>query len=103
MLRGLERRLARIEESDLLPVTAERFLARARRLAKRNGGDLGSAMAKLAQELTDAELEAAAAEFEQIVFGSDTAARDAAKRAAFAEAGCPELDKSDLRGTEDYI
>jgi hypothetical protein len=106
MLRGLERRLARVEALRPIPVTAERFLALSRRRVK-PGADVGSAMAKVAQELSDAELESLAAELEEMAFGSDTAARDAAKREFFAAAacplpGCPDLDKNKLPETEEF-
>jgi hypothetical protein len=96
MLRGLEHRLARIEASIPVPVTAAHFLARARQHARRTGVDVESAIATLAKDLSDAELDSITAEFEQVAFGSDTAARDAAKREALAAAGyCPDLDKQD--------
>ncbi len=46
-------------------------------------------MDTLLKDLSDGELASLGAEFEQIVFGSDTAARDAAKREVFAAAGYP--------------
>jgi hypothetical protein len=101
MRRGIERRLARIKASIPVPMTAERFLAEANRLAGRLG-DVGSAMAKITQHLSDAELESLAEEFGEIAFGSDTAARDAVKRKALAAAGCQDLDKINLQGTEEY-
>ncbi len=100
MTRGVKRRLAQIEELMPLPINAERFVARARRRARRTGKNVEASMAAVAQELSDAELESVAAELEKIVFGSDTAARDAAKREVFAAMGCPDLDKNNLNGTE---
>ena len=46
-------------------------------------------MDTLLKRLSDGELASLEAEFEQIVFGSDTAARDAAKREVLAAAGYP--------------
>jgi hypothetical protein len=46
-------------------------------------------MDTLLKDLSDGELDSLEAEFEQIVFGSDTAARDAAKRQVLAAAGYP--------------
>ena len=46
-------------------------------------------MDKLLKDLSDDELASLEAEFEQIAFGSDTAARDAAKREVLAAAGYP--------------
>jgi hypothetical protein len=47
-------------------------------------------MAAVAQNLSDAELDTLTAEFERIVFGADTAARDAATRETLAAAGYPD-------------
>jgi hypothetical protein len=88
-MRGLEKRLARLEESVPLPLTAERFVACASQHARRSGVSTSSAMDTLVKGLSDSELDSLAAEFEQIVFGSDTAARDAAKREVLAAAGYP--------------
>jgi hypothetical protein len=71
-------------------MTAERFYARAQQYAKHKGVSVGDAMTNLLKEVSDGELESLEAEFEQMAFGSDTAARDAAKRAFFAEAGYPD-------------
>jgi len=91
MLRTVRRRVSRIEESIPGPTTAERFITRAHRLAKRTGGNFQSAISTLARDLSDVELDSVTGEFERIAFGSDTAARDAAKREAFAAAGyCPD-------------
>jgi hypothetical protein len=89
MLHSIRRRLARVEESLPVPVTAERFYARARLHAKRIGGSVEDAIATLAKDLSDSELDSIAAEFERLAFGSDTAARDAAKREVFAAEGYP--------------
>lgn len=90
MLNTIRRRLSRVEEFLPLPLTAERFMARSHQLAKRTGTSYWSAFEKLLQDVSDAELASLAAEFEYIEFGSDTAARDAAKRKFFAEAGYPD-------------
>ena len=71
------------------PVTPERFVMRAQKHARRTRVTIGSAMEAVAQELSDDELHSLTAEFEQIVFGSDTAARDAARREVLGEAACP--------------
>ena len=46
-------------------------------------------MNALPKDLSDGELESLGAEFELIVFGSDTAVRDAAKCEVLAAAGFP--------------
>ena len=89
MMHSIRRRLSRVEEFLPLPMTAERFYARAQQRARRTGGSVEDAIATLAKELSDDELDCIAAAFEQIAFGSDTAARDAAKREVFAAAGYP--------------
>ena len=89
MLRSINRRLSRVEESLPVPMTAERFYARAQQRARRTGGSVGDSIATLAKDLSDNELDSIAAEFEQIAFGSDTAARDAAKRETLVVAGYP--------------
>ncbi len=79
MLRSVKLRLSRIEEAIPIPITAELFVRRARRVAARAGASIDSAMASVAQDLSDGELDSLTAEFEQIAFGSDIAAHDAAK------------------------
>jgi DNA modification methylase len=74
-MRGLERRLSRLEESIPLPLTAERFVARAQRHARRTGASYDAAVETLARDLTDNELASVATEFDQMLYGSDTAAR----------------------------
>jgi hypothetical protein len=69
---SLKRRLSRIEEFLPVPTTAERLCARVQRLAMRTDGNVESAM-----ELNGCERASLTAELERIVFGSDTAARDA--------------------------
>jgi hypothetical protein len=89
MLSSIKRRLSRVEESLPVPVTAERFYARAQQYAKRTGVSVEDAIGILAKDLSDKELDSITTEFEQVAFGSDTAARDAAKREVFAAAGYP--------------
>jgi hypothetical protein len=50
---------------------------------------VASAMQSVISKISDDELERLEADFERIVFGDDTAARDAAKREALAAAGYP--------------
>jgi hypothetical protein len=80
VLNNVRRRLSRVEESIPVPATAERFYARACRYAERTDGSVESAIAVLAKDLSDSDLDSIAAEFERIAFGDDTAARDAAKQ-----------------------
>jgi len=87
MLRSIRRRLARVEEFLPLPMTAERFYARAQRHAKRTRRSVEDAISILAKDLSDDELDSVTAEFELMAFGSDTAARDAAKRETLLAAG----------------
>ena len=87
MLNTIKRRLSRVEEFLPLPITVERFYARVQRRARRKGESFGSAMTDVLREVGDSELDFLAAELERIAFGSDTAARDAAKREVLAAAG----------------
>jgi hypothetical protein len=89
MLRGVGRRLSRLEESIPVPITPERFVARANEQARRAGSTYDAAVQNLARDLSNDELAKITAEFEQMLYGSDTAARDAARRAALAAAGYP--------------
>ena len=102
MRRQIERRLAFAEEFLPLPITAKRFVTRTQRLAKRKRISVSSAMDAIVRELSDPELEALAAELENLAFGSDTAARDKAKREFFAAAGCPDLDKTNVQEMEGF-
>jgi hypothetical protein len=102
-MRGIDRRLSRLEESIPVALTAATFAARAHGLAKRSRLSISSAMDTLLKDLSDGELASLGAEFEQVAFGSDLAARDAAKREVFAAAGCPVLDKHDPPGVEECI
>ena len=89
MLRTIRRRLSQIEEAIPLPVTAERFLDRAERHARRTGSSVDAAVEALVQDLSDRDLASLNAEFEQLAFGSDTAARDAMRSRVRAAAGYP--------------
>jgi len=101
MLSSIRRRLSRVEESLPLPVTAERFYARAQRLARRTGGRVWDAIATLAKDLSDGELDSITAEFERLAFGSDTAACEAAKREVFAAAGYPVWNSPSQESSEE--
>ncbi len=100
MLSAIRKRLAGVEECLPVPVTAERFYARAQQHASRFGGNVASAFAMLVKEPTDGQLESLAAEFEWLASGSDTAARDAAKREVFAAAGYPDWSASPAAKSE---
>jgi hypothetical protein len=78
--RSISRRLDRIELAIPLPITRERFVARVRQCIQRTGAGLEAAIATLLRDLSDSELASLGAEVEQVMFGSDIAARDAAKR-----------------------
>lgn len=95
-MRCLRRRLARVEESIPLPLTAERFIERAQRHARRCRGTLESSLDVIARELTDAELESVLAECEEILYGSDLAARDAARSRALAAGRSSTVDTRGL-------
>jgi len=88
MQRGIAHRIGRLEEF-LHPLSASVFLERAKRHARRTGTSLGSAFDSLLSKVSDVELGHLTAEFEQIAFGGDSAARDAAKRETLAAAGYP--------------
>jgi hypothetical protein len=51
---------------------------------------VGDAKTNFLKDVSDSELESLSAEIERTAFGSDTAARDAAKRTFFDEAGYPD-------------
>ena len=80
MLRAINRRIARVEQIMPIPVSRERFLARVRKEMERTGERVESSIATLLRDLSDSELDSLRAEVEQVMFGSDIAARDAAKR-----------------------
>jgi hypothetical protein len=90
MQRGIGRRITMLERSIPVPMTADLFLARAEKHARRTGTSLETAIQSLVGSVTDDELDHLAAVFERVVFGDDTAARDAAKRKVFAAAGYPD-------------
>jgi hypothetical protein len=101
MLSSIRRRLSRVEEFLPVPLAAERLYARAQRHARRNGGRVEDAIGTLAKDLSESELDSIAAELEQIAFGSDTAARDAAKRKALAAAGYPDWTSPPVEESRD--
>lgn len=80
-LRSIGRRLDRIELAIPQPITRERFITRVRQHVQRTGAGLEAAIATLVRDLSDGELASLGAEVEQVLFGSDTAARDAARQA----------------------
>jgi hypothetical protein len=67
-------------------LTADVFMARAEKLARRMRMDYRAAVAKLGEELDDYDLDRLIAELERMVYGDDTAVRDAARRRAFETA-----------------
>jgi hypothetical protein len=79
MWRTINRRLDHIELTIPLPVTRERFIARVRQHIPRTGASLEAELATLVRDLSDNELDSLGAEVEQVLFGSDVAARDAAR------------------------
>jgi hypothetical protein len=101
MLSSIRRRLSRVEEALPVPLTAATFTTRAYRLARRSGMSTSSAMDTLLEDLSDGELASLGAELEQIAFGSDTAARDAAKREVLAAAGYPVWSGPPAAGSSD--
>lgn len=84
MLSSVRRRLTSLETS-ILSTIATRFLERAHRHAQRVGGSFGTSVEVLARDLSDADLNSLIAELEEMAFGSDTAARDAARHEVFGE------------------
>jgi hypothetical protein len=82
---SLSDRIARLERCSQFPPEARLFLERAYAHARRTYCSFGEAAKFVAGKVGDQELEILAEQFERIVFGSDTAARDAAKQEAFAE------------------
>lgn len=85
MLRTLNRRLTRVEDTIPLFLTLERFVTRVEQRMKRTGESFDSAIEKLLQDLSKEELQVLAKEGERAAFGSDTAARDEAKRRVLGE------------------
>jgi hypothetical protein len=100
MQRCIGRRIASLEQS-ILPLTTSVFLERARKQARRRGMSLGSAMDLLIAKASDDELERLTEEFECLAFGSDTAARDAAKREVLAAAGYPDWTSPPVEESRD--
>jgi hypothetical protein len=109
VLSSIKRRPARVEEFLPLPITIERFYAGVHRRARRKGESFCSAMTNVLKEVGDSELDFLAAELERIAFGSDTAARDAAKREVLATAGYPdwnppaEESREGQRGKQEFV
>ena len=101
MRSAVSRRISNLEALLPVPLTAKGFTSRAHRVATNLGVSVAAARDKLLADLSDGELAALGAEFERVAFGSDIAARDAAKREVFAAAGCPVLDKDDSPGAEE--
>ena len=87
MQRGIGRRITILERSIPVLMTADLFLARAEKHARRTGTNLETAIQSVVASVTDDDLDRLAAEFERMAFGDDFAARDAAKRKVFAAAG----------------
>ena len=85
MLRAVGHRIT-ILERFARGLTADVFMARAEKLARRMGTDYRAAVAKLGNELDDYDLDRLIAELERMVYGDDTAARDAARRRALETA-----------------
>jgi hypothetical protein len=80
MLRGVMRRISTLERAIPIPMTAAIFLDRAEAYARRSETSFEAALESLARAVSNDELERLTSEFEQIAFGGDIAARDAAKR-----------------------
>ena len=85
MLRGVRHRVMMLERFAR-GLTADVFMARAEKLARRMGTDYRAAVAKLGNELDDYDLDRLIAELERMVYSDDTAARDAARRRALEAA-----------------
>lgn len=85
MLRTLSRRLTRVAETVPLPLTLVRFTDRVQQRMRWTGESFDSAVANLLEDLSEAELQLLCEECEHAVFGSDTAARDEAKRRVLRE------------------
>jgi len=90
MLRNISRRLSRVEETIPLPFTPERFSVRLQQRMRRTGERFDVAIKALLKDLSEAELQWLIDEGERALFGSDTAARDEAKRKALDEYYNPE-------------
>ncbi len=85
MLRNISKRLSRVEETIPLPFTPERFSARVQQRIRRTGESFDVAIKALLKDLNEAELHWLVEEGERAAFGSDTAARDEAKRKVLGE------------------
>jgi hypothetical protein len=93
MQREIGRRIASLELS-ILPLSVSVFMARVKAHGRRTGVTYWSAFDFLISKASDDELERLETELEQMVFGGDTVARDAAKREALAAAGYPDWNPS---------
>lgn len=82
MLRGVMRRISTLERAIPIPITAAIFVERTEAHARRSETSFEGALESLARAVSNDELERLTGEFEQILFGGDTAARDAAKHRA---------------------
>lgn len=85
MLRGVRHRITTLERYAR-GLTADVFMAHAEKLARRMGTDYRAAVAKLGNELDDYDLDRLIVELELMVYGDDTAARDAARQRALETA-----------------
>jgi hypothetical protein len=94
MLRSLKGRIAVLERSIPVPLTAAIFSARVDKHAHQTGESWDTAFQSLISKVSDDELDRLATGFERMTFGDDIAARDAAKRAFFAEAGYPDWNST---------
>lgn len=81
MLRGVRHRITMLERFAR-GLTADVFMARAVKLARRMRIDYRAAVRKLGDELDDYDMDRVIDELEQMVYGDDTAARDAARQRA---------------------
>lgn len=82
MLRGVMSRISTLERLIRIPVTADIFWTRVNEHARRDQTSVDGAVDSLVRELSDQDLDCLTEESEQLVFGSDVAARDDAKRRA---------------------
>ena len=80
MLRTINRRIARVEQTIPIPMTRDRLVALVHRDMKRTGESVESVIGVLIRDLGDRELDSLRAECELAMFGSDTAARDTWRR-----------------------
>lgn len=79
ILHSVKRRLAALERSIQLPLTAELFLSQAHERARLRGTTFDSACEALVIKLSDPDLERLAPLMEDLAFGGDVAALAEAK------------------------